>query len=98
MHSETAAHFATIEAAQEFVFLLEESIREASEDVQADLEQASATNQERRVEALMIVLYSLGKLSRHVESSRRILNDLRTLRRLLLEERTVERGAAANAR
>jgi len=33
------------------------------------------------------VNYKLDKLSSHIATSRRILNDLRMLRRLLLEER-----------
>jgi hypothetical protein len=35
----------------------------------------------------LLVSYNLAKLNLHITSSRRILNDLRTLRRLLLKER-----------
>jgi hypothetical protein len=42
---------------------------------------------ERRKEALQIVAYNLAKLSLHMRTSGRILNDLRSLRRLLLAER-----------
>ena len=41
----------------------------------------------RRQEALRLVAHNLSQLSVHITKSRRILNDLRTLRRLLLEER-----------
>jgi hypothetical protein len=41
----------------------------------------------RRLEALQLVAYKLERLARHVDSSHRLLNDLRTLRRLLLGER-----------
>jgi len=34
------------------------------------------------------VLYKLEKLEQHLKVSGRLLNDLRTLRRLLLEERS----------
>jgi hypothetical protein len=36
----------------------------------------------------------LDKLSSHIVASRRILNDLRTLRRLLLEERKIPNPSA----
>jgi hypothetical protein len=38
-----------------------------------------------------MALYSLGKLEAHMHQSSRILNDLRTLRRLLLAEREVKK-------
>ncbi len=41
----------------------------------------------RRKQALQLANYKLDKLSSHIAASRRILNDLRMLRRLLLEER-----------
>jgi len=33
------------------------------------------------------VTYKLERLGRHIDTSHRLLNDLRTLRRLLLDER-----------
>jgi hypothetical protein len=42
---------------------------------------------QRRIEALQIVQFKLDKLEHHLKTSSRLLNDLRTLRRLLLEER-----------
>jgi len=39
------------------------------------------------LQALRLVLYKLEKLEQHIRASRRLLNDLRTLRRLLLDER-----------
>jgi F0F1-type ATP synthase membrane subunit b/b' len=78
--------FESIESTQEFVELLLDAIREAGEEVQKDMEDA----EERRREALLLVSHKLEKLSQHVSSSRRILNDLRTLRRLLLDERIVK--------
>jgi len=50
-------------------------------------------------EALLLVSYSLAKLNLHITASRRLLNNLRTLRRLLLAERGLpaepEKGVAA---
>lgn len=79
--------FENIEGAQEFVELLAEAIEEARRDVEADL---GREQPERRLQALQLVSYNLAKLSMHMTTSRRLLNDLRTLRRLLLGERRVE--------
>jgi hypothetical protein len=40
------------------------------------------------LEAVRLALYKLEKLEQHIKASRRLLNDLRTLRRLLFEERS----------
>ena len=51
------------------------------------LPRPSSDRADRRKEALLLVSYNLAKLNLHITSSRRILNDLRSLRRLLLAER-----------
>ncbi|MGA2435392.1 MAG: hypothetical protein ABSG25_08905 [Bryobacteraceae bacterium] len=79
--------FENIESAQQFVDLLAEAIEEAQRDVEADL---GRDQPERRLQALQLVSYNLAKLSMHMGTSRRLLNDLRTLRRLLLGERVIE--------
>ena len=56
-------------------------------DVEAEIALATGEHADRRQEALRLVSYNLAKLSMHMTASRRILNDLRTLRRLLLGER-----------
>ena len=53
---------------------------------------AQAEGAQRRLEALQLVAYKLDQLARHTDGSRRILNDLRILRRLLLGERHRKRG------
>jgi len=76
--------FENIESAQQFVELLCETIDEARREI----EEASASPQtDRRQQALQLVSYNLAKLALHMGTSRRILNDLRTLRRLFLQER-----------
>jgi hypothetical protein len=80
--------FDSIEGSHEYVALLAETIEEARKDVEADIAQAIEDRAERRKEALQLISYNLAKLSFHMTTSRRILNDLRTLRRLLLSERT----------
>jgi hypothetical protein len=82
--------FDSIEGSQEYVALLAEAIEEARKDVDADIAVAVAEGAERRREALQLVGYNLAKLTLHITTSRRILNDLRTLRRLLLAERQGE--------
>lgn len=82
--------FDSIEGSQEYVSLLADAIEEAREDVDADIAVALGEGAERRTEALQLVSYNLAKLSLHITTSRRILNDLRTLRRLLLAERQGE--------
>ena len=80
--------FDSIEGAQDYVSLLAEALEEAQRSVERDTIVASETQgAERRVEALRLVNYKLNQLRIHLASSRRILNDLRTLRRLLLSER-----------
>jgi hypothetical protein len=84
--------FDNIENSQEFVILLAETIEEARRDVEADIAVALREGAERRKEALQLVSYNLAKLALHINTSRRILNDLRTLRRLLLAERQAAVG------
>jgi 8-oxo-dGTP pyrophosphatase MutT (NUDIX family) len=81
MTSPTA--FDTIESAQEFLALLREAVEEAKLTAASDTTQTEGRN----LDALRIVLYKLEKLEQHLKVSGRLLNDLRTLRRLLLEER-----------
>lgn len=89
--------FDSIEGSQEYVALLAEAIEEARQDVDSDIEVAIADGAERRREALQLVSYNLAKLTLHITTSRRILNDLRTLRRLLLAERQAEVPVAKRA-
>jgi hypothetical protein len=79
--------FDTIESAQDYIDLLLEAIEETRRDVGAEIRLSGGPGGERRAQALQLVALNLNKLSSHVTKSRRILNDLRTLRRLLLEER-----------
>ncbi len=84
-HAETP--FDNLESSHEYVSLLAEAIAEALLDVEADIALADADGATRRREALQVVSFNLTKLKSQMSSSRRILNDLRTLRRLLLDER-----------
>lgn len=79
--------FDSVENAQRYVHLLVETILEAKEEIAVDISAATHSKSERRVQALRIVQVKLDQLERHLQTSSRLLNDLRTLRRLLLEER-----------
>jgi hypothetical protein len=79
--------FDSIEGSLEYISLLREVIETTKGTVGADVAKAQSEGATRRVEALQLVLYKLDQLGRHIDGSRRILNDLRTLRRLLLGER-----------
>jgi uncharacterized membrane protein YccC len=80
--------FDSVENAHEYIRLLREAIADARQDIAADLAAGSETNSDRRLEALRLVHYKLEKLEQHLHNSSRVLNDLRTLRRLLFDERT----------
>ena len=88
--------FETLESAYDFVALLAETVNEAKRELEGDVQRESASHHSRRLDALRVALYSLDKLELHVNRSQRILNDLRTLRRLLFEERG-RTGAAQSA-
>ena len=85
--------FDNIEGSHEYVALLAEAINEARRDVGQEIAAAERDSADRRKEALLLVSYNLAKLNLHITSSRRILNDLRTLRRLLLAERGLISGS-----
>ena len=79
--------FDSIEGSHEYVAMLAEAVDEARRDVEEQIAAAEHDRADRRKEALLLVSYNLAKLNLHITGSRRILNDLRTLRRLLLAER-----------
>ncbi len=79
--------FDNIEGSHEYVRMLAEAVNEARRDVEQEIATAEHDGADRRKEALLLVAYNLAKLNLHITTSRRILNDLRSLRRLLLAER-----------
>ncbi len=78
--------FDSVESAHDYVRLLAEAIRDAKQEIEEDIT-ASKPKTDRHLEALRLVQYKLERLDQHLRSSSRVLNDLRSLRRLLLEER-----------
>lgn len=86
--------FDNIESAQQFVELLIEAIEESRRDVHTSHALTENNRSERHKQALRLVSTNLAKLSQHMATSGRILNDLRTLCRLLLEERQLDKHHA----
>jgi hypothetical protein len=95
MRYQSETPFDNIESALEYVNQLLEATREAQEQIETEITRATNTQLARRKQALQLVNYKLDKLSLHIGASRRILNDLRTLRRLLLEERKTPNPSAS---
>ncbi len=87
MDSGHSTPFDSVENTQEYFKLLSETLPEVKQQIEADIAAAAEANESRRVEALRLVLFKLQKLEDHVRAGGRLLNDLRTLRRLLLRER-----------
>jgi hypothetical protein len=85
--------FDCIEGSHEYVAMLADALEEARRDVESEITSADRDGAERRKQALLLVSYNLAKLNLHITASRRILNDLRTLRRLLLAERGLPVGS-----
>ena len=97
MSDQNGSPFDSIESAHEFVALLAETVRQAKQDVEADVQRESSAGSPRHLDALRTALYSMEKLEQHMNKSRRILNDLRSLRRLLFEERATKPQPAVNS-
>jgi hypothetical protein len=79
--------FDSIESAQDFMSVLGETVLDAMKDLSRDRERAVRDGDERRARAIEIAQFKLKMLGCYVHKSRRALNDLRTIRRLILNER-----------
>ena len=88
MSDKAGSPFDSVESAHEFVTLLAATVGEAKREVEADVQRETGLDSPRRLEALRTALYSMEKLEQHMLKSRRLLNDLRSLRRLLFDERS----------
>ena len=97
MSNPSETPFDSIEGSYQYVDMLSEAIEEARRDVEAEVALADKERADRRKQGLLLVSYNLAKLEGHMTTSRRILNDLRTLRRVLLAERQPEKAAVRSA-
>jgi hypothetical protein len=82
--------FETIESALEYVALLGEVVEASRHEVCQAVAEAVTEGATRRVQALRIVDYKLTQLGQHLSAGRRVLIDLRKLRRVLLGEERSE--------
>jgi hypothetical protein len=89
--------FDTIESAHDFISLLAETVAEARRTLELDVQRESTSGIPRRLDTLRLAQYNVAKLEIHVNRTSRILNDLRTLRRLLFDGRSIPRSANRNA-
>jgi hypothetical protein len=92
---DTRVEFDSIESAHDFVDVLAETVLEAVIDLDRDRKIAEAEGDKRRVDAIDLARYKLKALTCHLHKSRRIFNDLRTIRRLLLDERGTRHAQVA---
>lgn len=97
MSQESETPFDSIEGSYQYVDMLAEAIEEARRDVEAEVALAEQEQADRRKQGLLLVSYNLAKLEGHITTSRRILNDLRTLRRVLMSERKSAKPAVKTA-
>jgi hypothetical protein len=88
MTQERDSPFETLESAYGFVSLLREAVDDAYSSILDETARAQeTTGADRRLHALRLVDHKLNSLRQHLLASLILLNDLRTLRRLLLGER-----------
>lgn len=93
MTSEADNPFQTLESAHGFVGLLRAAVDDAYGSILEEIAMAEENGgSKRRLDALRLVDHKLNKLRQNVLASLLLLNDLRTLRRLLNGER---QGAGA---
>lgn len=89
--------FDSIESAHEYIGLLCEAVAEAEGTIGREITHPCAFTGRRHLDALRLADYKLKALRQHFAVSQRLLTDLRTLRRYLLDERTPGQTAARHA-
>ena len=92
---ETGRCFDSIESAQEFMRVLAYTTLDSMKDLSADQLAAVQDGEPRRAQAIALAIFKMKTLNCHIHKSRIILNDLRTVRRLILNERQPKGRAIA---
>ena len=88
--------FDTIESAHEFMNVLALTALDVIKDLSRDRERALQDGDQRRAQAIDLAVFKLKTLGCYVHKSRRTLNDLRIIRRLILNERLTAASAMAS--
>lgn len=83
--------FDSIESAQDFVTVLTDVVLDTIKTLHHDHQSAVTAGEERRARAIELAIFKLKVLNSHLCKCGRNLNDLRILRRLILDERVTER-------
>ena len=84
MTSTRGAPFNSIEAAQDYLTLLSDTIIENKQSVATEIQQSRHDTPSRYLEVLELIAFNLEQLETHLRTSRRVLANLRKLRALLL--------------
>jgi len=92
---DTVRCFDSIESAQDFMKVLADTIVDSMKDLNTDQRAAVAEGELRRAQAIELAIFKLKTLNTHIYKSRIILNDLRTVRRLIFNERQPKERAMA---
>jgi hypothetical protein len=79
--------FDSIESAQEYMNVLASTTLEVMTELKHERETALRDGADRRAQAIELAMFKLRQLGCYTYKSRRMLNDLRILRRLILNER-----------
>jgi hypothetical protein len=79
--------FDSIESAHEFMDILALTALDVMKELKRDRDRALQQGEQRKAQALDLAMFKLKSLTCYVYKSRRTLNDLRILRRLILNER-----------
>jgi len=79
--------FESIESAHDYMNILATTVLEVMGELQRDRDRALRDGDLRRAQAIDLAIFKLKTLGCYVFKSRRALNDLRILRRLILNER-----------
>jgi hypothetical protein len=87
MAQSSTARFENIESAHAYVGLLQEAVDDTAQLIEQEIASPAEFTGGRHLDALRLVHYKLHSLQEHLTASRRLLGDLRTLRRYLLDER-----------
>lgn len=94
-HADVEQPFDSIESAHDFMNVLADTVLDAMKDVNHQRRVAIESGDQRQAQALELAQFKLKSLLCHVHKGRRDLNDLRMLRRLILNERlTIEQVMA----
>lgn len=79
--------FDSIESAHDYMDILATTTLEVLSELERDRDQALRDGEQRRAQAIDLAIFKLKMLGCYVYKGRRMLNDLRILRRLILNER-----------